>query len=53
MTVDNWFAGIDYPKTYKIDWNDQAVWDDMLRCPQGIDKLFMYPLTVMLSKKLG
>lgn len=29
-------AGIDYPKTYKIDWNDQAVWDDMLKTPAGL-----------------
>lgn len=46
-------AGIAYPKSHEINWEDQAVWKDMLRCSQGIDKLFMYPLTVMLSKKLG
>ena len=46
-------AGIAYPRSHEINWEDQAVWKDMLRCPQGIDKLFMYPLTVMLSKKLG
>lgn len=46
-------AGISYPKTHEINWDDKKVWDDMVRCPQGIDKLFMYPLTVMLSKKLG
>ena len=46
-------AGIAYPRSHEINWEDQAVWKDMLRCSQGIDKLFMYPLTVMLSKKLG
>lgn len=46
-------ANIPYPKSNEIDWDDQKVWNDMLKCPQGIDKLFMYPLTVMLSKKLG
>ena len=47
------YANIPYPKSNEINWDDQKVWDDMLRCPQGIDKLFMYPLAVMLSKKLG
>ena len=47
------YAEINYPKSNEINWNDKRVWDDMLKCPQGIDKLFMYPLAVMLSKKLG
>lgn len=47
------YAGIEYPKSNEINWNDKRVWEDMLKCPQGIDKLFMYPLAVMLSKKLG
>lgn len=25
-----------YPKTHEIDWNDDAVWDDMLKSPVGI-----------------
>ena len=25
-----------YPKSHEIDWNDQAVWTDMLRSPIGI-----------------
>ena len=29
-------AGISYPQTHLIDWNDKAVWEDMIRCPQGI-----------------
>ena len=29
-------AGISYPHTYEIDWNDKKVWDDMLRCQYGI-----------------
>lgn len=28
--------GKPYPKSYEIDWNDQAVWEDMIRCPMGI-----------------
>ena len=28
--------GIQYPRTYEIDWNDQKVWKDMLRCQYGI-----------------
>lgn len=31
-----WFAGIPYPKSYEIDWDDQCVWEDMLRSPVGI-----------------
>lgn len=29
-------AGKPYPKTHEIDWDDQAVWKDMLRSPVGI-----------------
>ena len=29
-------AGIPYPRTHEIDFNDQAVWRDMLRSPIGI-----------------
>ncbi len=25
-----------YPKTHEIDWNDKAVWEDMIRSPSGI-----------------
>lgn len=25
-----------YPKTHEIDWNDRAVWDDMIKNPSGI-----------------
>lgn len=25
-----------YPKAHEIDWNDEAVWDDMIRNPSGI-----------------
>lgn len=28
--------GLPYPKSHEIDWFDQAVWDDMIRCPMGI-----------------
>jgi DNA polymerase-3 subunit alpha len=30
------FAGIPYPKSYQINWEDQAVWKDMLTSPAGI-----------------
>lgn len=30
------YADIPYPKSNEIDWNDQKVWNDMLKCPQGI-----------------
>lgn len=30
------YAGIPYPKSHEIDWNDQAVWNDMLRTQIGI-----------------
>ena len=30
------YANIPYPKSNEIDWDDQEVWKDMLRCPQGI-----------------
>ena len=29
-------AGIPYPKTHELDWNDQRVWQDMMRSPVGI-----------------
>ncbi|MCM1222329.1 MAG: PHP domain-containing protein, partial [Lachnospiraceae bacterium] len=29
-------VGEPYPKSHEIDWNDQAVWKDMLRSPVGI-----------------
>jgi len=47
------YAKIKYPKSNEINWDDQKVWEDILRCPQGIDKLLMYPLLVIASKKLG
>ena len=25
-----------YPKTYEIDWDDEAVWDDIIKSPSGI-----------------
>ena len=28
--------GKPYPKSHEIDWNDKAVWEDMIRCPTGI-----------------
>ena len=28
--------GKSYPRSHEIDWFDQAVWADMLRCPMGI-----------------
>lgn len=30
------YLGKPYPKTHEIDWDDQAVWDDMLTSPVGI-----------------
>ena len=30
------YANIPYPKTNEINWNDQKVWNDILRCPEGI-----------------
>ena len=29
-------AGIPYPRTHEINWNDQKVWADMMRSPVGI-----------------
>lgn len=29
-------AGIPYPKTHQINWDDQKVWEDMMRSPVGI-----------------
>lgn len=28
--------GIDYPRSHEINWDDEAVWKDMLKCPTGI-----------------
>ena len=30
------FAGIPYPKSHTLNWEDDAVWKDMLTCPAGI-----------------
>ena len=30
------YAGIKYPKSSEINWEDQEVWQDMIKCPQGI-----------------
>jgi DNA polymerase-3 subunit alpha len=29
-------ANIPYPKSHEINWEDEKVWEDMLRCPYGI-----------------
>lgn len=29
-------AGIPYPKSHEINWNDEAVWEDMVKSPVGI-----------------
>ena len=30
------YLGIPYPKTNEINWNDEAVWDDIVKDPTGI-----------------
>lgn len=30
------YANITYPKSSEVNWDDQKVWEDMLKCPQGI-----------------
>lgn len=30
------YIGVPYPKTHEIGWNDEAVWDSMVRSPSGI-----------------
>ncbi len=30
------YLGKPYPKTHEIDWNDEAVWADMIKNPSGI-----------------
>lgn len=30
------YLGKPYPKTHEIDWDDQEVWEDMIRSPSGI-----------------
>lgn len=29
-------AGIPYPRSHEVDWNDPVVWEDMMRSPVGI-----------------
>lgn len=29
-------AGISYPKSHEVNWNDDAVWEDMVKSPVGI-----------------
>ena len=30
------YIGVSYPKTYEINWDDEEVWDDMIKNPSGI-----------------
>ena len=30
------YLGTPYPKTHEVDWNDAAVWEDMIKSPAGI-----------------
>lgn len=30
------YIGTSYPKTYEVDWDDQEVWEDMLKSPAGL-----------------
>lgn len=30
------YLGRSYPKTHEINWNDEAVWADMIRCPYAV-----------------
>ncbi len=30
------YLGVRYPRTHEIDWEDQAVWNDMLKSPYGV-----------------
>lgn len=30
------YAGIEYPKSYTLNWNDDKVWDDMTTSPVGV-----------------
>lgn len=30
------YAGIPYPKSYEVNWDDQDVWQDMLKSPVGV-----------------
>lgn len=42
--------GIDYPKTCDINWEDEAVWKDMLKSPAGIFQMESDFAFQMLSK---
>ena len=42
--------GIEYPKTANINWEDQAVWKDMLKSPAGIFQMESDFAFQMLSK---
>lgn len=33
-TVD--LVGVEYPKSHKVNWNDENVWDDMIKSPVGL-----------------
>ena len=30
------YAGIKYPKSYEINWNDKNIWDNMIKSQQGV-----------------
>ena len=30
------YLGVPYPRTHEIDWYDEAVWEDMIKCPYAV-----------------
>jgi DNA polymerase-3 subunit alpha len=46
------YANIPYPKSYEIDWDDQKVYDDMVKSPIGIFQ-FEGDYAFSLLKKFG
>ena len=44
------YAGIPYPKSHEINWNDKKVWDDIITSPAGIFQ-FESPYAFEMLKK--
>ena len=46
------YAGLPYPKSYQINWNDKKVWNDIVLCPAGVFQ-FESPYAYEMLKNYG
>lgn len=46
------YAGLPYPKSHQINWNDKKVWNDIVLCPAGVFQ-FESPYAYEMLKNYG